>query len=201
MSRFVEVPNLLLSFPDADGTPFLYRYVVFFSPFDALALCETTANTLLSIEQATNLGFGIWLMTSANADFTFHEPFSSATSTSSRSIAGCHLCVFTFACGMQIHTWHVIIRSDLASCSTIPANKFRLSLPDPHESLIMRVPPLDDLPLYNSKAEARVTLLKAVLKKLISSPRVRPVNQLVEIAPPFAQNMNLLKPSLNREFT
>ena len=64
----------------------------------------------------------------------------------------------------------------------------------------MQVPPLDDLPLYTSKAEAGVTLLKAVRKKLISSPRVRQVNQLVEIARPFAQDMKLLKTSLTREF-
>ena len=37
-------------------------------------------------------------------------------------------------------------------------------------------------------------------KKLISSPRVCQVNQLVEIARPFAQDMKLLKPSLTREF-
>ena len=101
---------------------------------------------------------------------------------------------------MQIHMGHIIIRSDPASCSTILAIKLRLSLPDPLESLIMQVPPLDDLPLYTSKAEAGMTLLKAVRKKLISSPRVRQINQLVEIARPFAQDMKLLKPSLTREF-
>ena len=172
----------------------------FFSPIDAPAVCETTAITLPSIEQATNLGFGIWLITSANTDFTFRESSSLATSTSSRSFVGCHICIITLACGMQIHTGHIIIRSDLAACSTIPAIKLRLSLPDPLESLIMQVPPLDVLPLYTSKAEAGVTLLKAVRKKLISSPRVRQVNQLVEIARPFAQDMKLLKPSLTREF-
>ena len=45
-----------------------------------------------------------------------------------------------------------------------------------------------------------MTLLNAVRKKLISSPRVRQVNQLVEIARPVAQDMKLLKPSLTREF-
>ena len=100
---------------------------------------------------------------------------------------------------MQIHAGHIIIRSDLASCPTFPAIKLRLYVPDPLESLIMQVPPLDDLPLNTSKAEAGVTRLKAVRKKLISSPRVRQVNQLVEIARPFAQDMKLLKPSLTRE--
>ena len=166
---------------------------------NALVVSETTAITLPSIEQAKNLGFGIWLITSANADFTFRES-SLATSSSSRSFAGCHICIITLACGMQIHLGHIILRSALTSCSTIPAIKLRLSLPDPLESLIMQVPPLDDLPLYTSEAEAGVTLLKAVRKKLISSLRVRQVNQLVELARPFAQNMKLLKPSLTREF-
>ena len=176
------------------------QYCIFFSPIDALAVSETTAITLPGIEQATNLSFGIWPITSANADFTFRESSSLATSSSSRSFSGCHICIITLACGMQIHTGHNIIQSDFASCSTFPAIKLRLSLPDPLESLIMQVPPLDDLPLYTSKAEAGVTLLKAVRKKLISSPSVRQVNQLVEIARPFAQDMKLLKPSLTREF-
>ena len=65
----------------------------------------------------------------------------------------------------------------------------------------MQVPPLDDLPFYTSKAEAEVTLSKAVRNKLISSPRVRQVNQLLEIARPFVEDMKLLKPSLTREFS
>ena len=200
MSWFVQVPNLLRSFTNADRTPFLHCNIVFFSPVDALAVCETTAITLPTIKQATSLGSGIWLITSANADFTSRESSSLATSTSSRSFVGCHFCIITLACGMQMHTGHIIIRSDLASCSTILAIRMRLSLPDPLQSLIMQVPPLDDLPLYTSKAEAGVTLLKAVRKKLISSPRVRQVNQLVEIGRPFAQDMKLSKPSLTREF-
>ena len=187
------------AFPTQIGHPSCIATLYFFSPNDALAVCETTAINLPSIEQATNLGFGIWLITSANAAFTCRESSSLAKSTSSRSFAGCHICTITLACGRQIHTWH-IIRSDPASCSTIPAIRLRLSLPDPLESLIMQVPPLDDLPLYTSKAEAGVTLLKAVRKKLISSPRVRQVNQLVEIERPFAQDLKLLKPSLTREF-
>ena len=188
------------AFPTQIGHPCCIATLYFFSPIDALAVCETIAITLPSIEQATNLGFGIWLITSANADFTFRESSSLATSTSSRSFVGCHICIITLACGMQIHMGHIIIRSDLASCSTIPAITLRLSLPDLLQSLIMQVPPLDDLPLYTSKAEAGVALLKAVRKKLISSPRVRQVNHLVEIARPFAQDMKLLKPSLTREF-
>ena len=121
------------TFPRQIGHPSCIATLYFFSPIDALAVCETTAITLPRIEQAMNLGFGIWLITSANADFTFRESSSLATSTSSRSFVGCHICIITLACGMQIYTGHIIIRSDLASCSTIPAIKLRLSLPDPLE--------------------------------------------------------------------
>ena len=167
--------------------------------FDVSVVCETTTITFPSIEQAKNLGFGIWLITSANAEFTFRELSSLVTPSPSRSFAGCYICNITLACGMQIHTGHIIRRSDLVSRSTIPAIELRLFLPDPLESLIIQVPPLNDLTLYTSKAEAGVTLLKAVLNRLISSPTVRQVNQLVEIASPFAQDMKLLKRSLTRE--
>ena len=146
------------AFPTQIGHPSCIAALCFFSPIDALAICETTAITLPSIEQATILGFGIWLITSANADFTFRESSSLATSTCSRSFVGCHICIITLACGMRIHTGHIIIQSDLASCSTITAIKLRISLPDPLASLIMQVPPLDDLPLYTSKVEAGVAL-------------------------------------------
>ena len=57
------------AFPAQVGHPFCTTKLYFFySPIDALAVCETTVITLPSIEQATNLGFGIWLGTSANAD-------------------------------------------------------------------------------------------------------------------------------------
>ena len=112
----------------------------------------------------------------------------------------CHIWINTLGWGKQIYMGHNFKRWDLASCSTIPAIELRLSLRDPLESLIMQVHPLDDLLLYTSRAEARVTLLKAVQTKLLNSPKVRQVNQLVEIACPLTQDKKLLKPSLTREF-
>ena len=171
----------------------------FFSSFDALAVCETTVVTLHCIEHAYH-GFGVLIVTSANADFTFREWSSLATSSFSRSFVGCHICIITLSCGMQIHKGHIIIKSDLASCSFIPAIKLWLSLPGPPGSLMTQVLPLADLPLYTSKVQAGMILLKTVRKKLISSPRVHQINQLAEIATPFAQGMKLLKPSLTRNF-
>ena len=95
---------------------------------------------------------------------------------------------------------HVIKTSEFASCSNIPAITLLLFLQDSLESSIMQVPRLDDLPLFTSKAEAGVTFLIAVRKKLVRSPRVCQVNQFVEIARPLAQDMKLLKSSMNPEF-
>ena len=53
------------------GHPSCIATLYFFSPIDALAVCETTAFTSTSIEQAMNFDFGMWLITSANADFIF----------------------------------------------------------------------------------------------------------------------------------
>ena len=86
------------------GHPSCIATFYFFSPIDVLAVCETTAITLPSIEQTTNLGFGIWLIKSANVDFTFRESSSLATSSSSRSFAGCDICIIILARGMQMHS-------------------------------------------------------------------------------------------------
>ena len=72
---------------------------------------------------------------------------------------------------MTIRTNNIKIRSDISSCSQIPAIELRLSLPDPLQSLIMEIPPLEDLPLFTTKAEAGANFLGTVRKELISSPQ------------------------------
>ena len=188
------------TFPTEMGHSSCIATLFFDSSVDALSVCDTSLVSLPSNEQATNLGFGIWLITSANDDFIFRESHATAASSKTQSFAGCRICIITLECGMQIMTKHIKIRSDLSSCSHIPAIKLRVSLPNPLASLIMEVPPLEDLPLYDSKAEAGVKLLKQVRKELVHSPRVREVNRLVDIARPLASDMKLLKPSLTREF-
>ena len=72
---------------------------------------------------------------------------------------------------MTIRTNNIKIRSDLSSCSQIPAFKLRLSLPDPLQSLIMEFPPLEDLPLFTTKAETGANFLGTVRKELLSNPQ------------------------------
>ena len=45
----------------------------FDTPLEALSVCETNIISLSSPEQATNLGYGIWLVTSGNSDVIFRE--------------------------------------------------------------------------------------------------------------------------------
>ena len=188
------------TFPTELGHSSCIATLFFDSSVDALSVCDTSLVSLPSTEQATNLGFGIWLITSANDDFIFRESHATAASSKTQSFAGCRICIISLDCGMQIMTKHIKIRSDLSSCNHIPAIKLRVSLPNPLASLIMQVPPLEDLPLYDNKAEAGVKLLKQVRKELVHSPRIREVNQLVDIARPLADDMKLLKPSLTSEF-
>ena len=104
-------------------------------------------------------------------------------------------------CCMQISTKNTKIRSDLVdSCSLLPSINLRVALPHPLASFIMQVPSSDELPPYDSKAEAGVKLSKEVQKELLRSPRVRESNQLVDIARPFASDLKLLKPSLTCDF-
>ena len=101
---------------------------------------------------------------------------------------------------MQILTKNIKIRYDLAGCSQIPVIKLQVSLPDQLASVIMQFPSLDELPFFDSQAEAGVKFLNEVRKKLFHNPRVREVNQLVDIAYAFASNMKLLKHSLTKKF-
>ena len=172
----------------------------FESPTEALSVCDTKIISLPTVEQATNLGFGIWLITSASNKFNFRESMASSASTKTTSFPGCNICLITLECGMQIMTPNIKIRSDLSSCSQVPAIKLEISLPNPLQSLIMEVPPLEDLPLFNSRTEAGVKLLKQVKTELSRGPKAREVKHLVEIARPFASEMKLLKPSLVKEF-
>ena len=164
---------------------------------EALAVCDTTIVQLPAIEQATNLGYGICLIQSAHA-VTLREVSSSSVQGS--SFRGCRICLITLACGMQIMTDNIKIRSDLSSCAHIPPIKLQVSLPIPKASLVMEVPPLEELPFYKSKAEAGVKLLREVKLQLAKGPKNREVKHMIDIARPYASEMKLLKPALTKEF-
>ena len=72
------------TFPTEVGHSSCIATLFFDSSVDALSVCDTSLVSLPSTEQATNLGFAIWLITSATDDFLFRE--SHATAASSKTI-------------------------------------------------------------------------------------------------------------------
>ena len=72
----------------------------FDSCVDALSVFDTSLVSLPTTEQATNLGFGIWLITSASDDFIFRESHATSPSSKTQLFAGCRICIITLECGM-----------------------------------------------------------------------------------------------------
>ena len=169
----------------------------FHSIMTALQVCETEKILLPTPETATNLGYGIWLITSASASFSLREYSLEELNTPKREDhAGCNICLITLDCGTQLISKYIKIRPDLASCDKIPAKRITVNLPDPLSHLLSELPDLTELPYYESKTDAGVKLLREVKAKLIDSPHLTKTDQLNDIAKPIAHHMRLLKPTL-----
>ena len=169
----------------------------FHSTMTALTVCETEKLLLPTPEKATNIGYGIWLITSASAAFSLREYSLGELNTPKRKDhPGCNICLITLDCGTQLISKYIKIRPDLDSCDKIPAKRISVSLPDPLAHLIAELPDLADLPYFESKTDAGVKLLREVKAQLIDSPHLTKVDQLNEIAKPIEHNVRLLKPSL-----
>ena len=166
-------------------------------PIVALAVCEQRKILLPIPEKATNLGFGIWLITSAR-HFKWRQHIISGTeSTAKENKDGCKICLITLQCGEQLISKHIKIRSDLSSCSTIPAVQIDVKLDDPLQKLISTVPDLDQLPYYKSKADANIALFQQMKLELtmMSVDNLRQ-EDYDKIAEPIVHKMQLLKPTL-----
>ena len=77
---------------------------------------------LPAIEQATNLGYGIQ---SAHAVIL---RVVSSSSVQGSSLRGCCICLITLACGMQIMSDNIQIRSDLSNYAHVPRIKLQVSV-------------------------------------------------------------------------
>ena len=65
----------------------------FGTSIDALSVCATETVFLLTLEQAETLGYGICLITSSSASFSFRETnIDATTATDLKSYKGCHIC-------------------------------------------------------------------------------------------------------------
>ena len=90
---------------------------------DANEVCDTEAVTH-PLEEATSLGYGIWLITSTSPYFKFRESYMNATTTAgSTTVDGCQICLLSLSCGKKLIGPNVRIRSDLSTCMKVPPLK------------------------------------------------------------------------------
>ena len=88
----------------------------------ALQVCETEQIVLAPAEKAENLGYGVWLITSATTAYAlFESDTESTTSSGIVKYPGFRICIITLNRGKQLSGDHIKIRSDLSTREEIPA--------------------------------------------------------------------------------
>ena len=168
---------------------------------EALQICNTEQIALPATEKADNLGFGVWLITSATTAYNlFESDTASTTSSGIIKYPGCRICIITLECGKQLVGPHIKIRSDLSTCEQLPAIKIKVKFPDPLKQLWRELPEVDDIPYFSTKSAAGIAMLKEVREHLIDSPKMRDPEKLLEIARPISSKMTQLRPSFSKEF-
>ena len=172
------------------------------STLKAAETCDTEVFYLPTQANAANLGYGIWLITSASDAYEMREySLDSVHKSWNRIIPGCKICIITVECNYQIIVGENLkIRSDLESCDRVEAKLIDVKLPDPLEHLMSEIPQIDQMPYFESRTTAGVELLRKVRAELIRSPKKKSSDDLVQIARPITADMRTLKPTLVSEF-
>ena len=169
----------------------------FHHTISALKVCDTEKVVLPNPERAQNLGYGIWLLTSASSDYTLSEI---GMDENGRHInvphKGYNICLITLKCGHTMFSDNIKIRADLQSCQYLPATRINVKLTDPLAHLIDSVPNIHELPKYDSPTEANLDLLKKVKTEFIYSNRKLSTESLDAIAKPITTEMKTFKPAL-----
>ena len=163
-----------------------------------MTVCNVKPYPLPRPERAINLQYGIWLIVSASSNFLIRRIPNDQTQ--STTIPGCRVCVVTLKCGEMITGSNINIRSDLSTCSFLPAVTMDMKMPDQLASILGTLPSVNDLPYYNTKAEASIELIKSVMPQ-IKSIQNTPYNNatLSAIARPMTRHMIMMKPAFMRE--
>ena len=174
----------------------------FKTTIEAIRECETEVIFLPNQVQARNLGYGIWLITSATEDYSLRKTsIDTVVPTQSQFVPGCKICIMTIECGYQLLGHMIKIRADLSSCDRIPAKRVQVKLADPLEFLLSELPPIDSLPYFETRTTASVNLLRKVREKMLLNPVVTKSEHLSNIAKPIAHEMTMFKLSLMKEFS
>ena len=173
----------------------------FHNAIAALQVCAPQQFSLPTSEKATNLGYGIWLINSASEAFTLREFTRGTTNSVQRTdIPGCSICIITLECGLQMASKHIKIRPDLESCDKIPTKRITIQLPDPLAAILSKIPPIEELPYYRTRAEATSAFVTEVRAALVKSQHVVDVTHLDKLTTPIAARMTKLNPTLVNKF-
>ena len=77
-------------------------------------------------------------------------------------IPGCQSCIITLACGTEVSTESLYLRSDVASCAHVGARRLQLRLPTPLDKLFAALPPVHEYPSTPAAQSARLELFREV---------------------------------------
>ena len=161
-------------------------------------MCDTEKVYLPARDQAENLGFGVWLITSATDAYTLTEEIVSGGKTTMKKYKGCRICILTLQCGHQLSGKNFKVRSDLTSCQHIPAVKVNVKLTDPLCHLIVVLSTVDEIPTYNPQVDVSIDILRSVREKLKIPPSSGDQESVEEIGRPIVSEMRQLKPTIVR---
>ena len=167
----------------------------------AMQVCNVKPYQLPTTERALNLRYGIWLIVSASPNFQLRRSqMTSLQPAHSSTVDGCKICIVTLGCGEQLSGPNLHLRSDLDSCSLLPAVTVNVLLPDPLAAVLSTLPSVAELPFYNTKTSAAIDLLKSIKHdiKYINNPS-RANDSLFALAQPIAAKMVQMKSPFLRE--
>ena len=168
---------------------------------DEIEVCDTEVVTLPVNEKATNLVYGIWLITPSSPNFRFRESYMNATTKAgSTMVERCPICLVSLSCGKQLIAPNFRIRSDLSFSMKIPPLKLNVTLPESMARLLSLIPTVNQLPHYNTRVDANIQLLSSLSLELQFQPDHSYQSDLNYIAQPIAQKLTALKPSLEKQF-
>ena len=170
----------------------------------AMKYCDIKPHILPSKARATKLRYGIWLIERATNDFQMQEFSLEAPSLLPiTSYDGCTIFIITLACGHKLIGPDITVLSDLESCDAVPPTFIHVDLPDALSHILSILPPIEQLPTYNTKTSANLDLLHSLKNDIaiLSMPTLSSAADLHKVAAPIALKLIDLKPTLQQQIS
>ena len=154
------------------------------------------AGTMPTMEQTISLGYGVWLILSAMAEYALTETYMNpSTSTHSYKFLGCRIWKANHKAKHQDPCWP----PELQPCTATD----HVSRPPRTLGHCSQYSSLDDLLLFIPKTQANVALARSITDdiKYVSPATAKHDDSLLNIAVPIALKMTQMRNSFWREFS